>query len=128
MLISEVHHLGVRGYSKYHYLMYGKVILLWFFFAALFPNSAIASTMGKDVTENSGGGAIARVLWERGESQEATPVTSGAPSEAITWFLLFTGITASAFAGFIIARSQRRETAPADEYAIIEDIIEGVDD
>ncbi|OGZ07616.1 MAG: hypothetical protein A3D65_03725 [Candidatus Lloydbacteria bacterium RIFCSPHIGHO2_02_FULL_50_13] len=103
--------------------------------------TARALALEKDATGNGGEatnpaiqqeadhGAGAKVLWESVESQEATAAISGhALSETTTWLFLFTGIISCALAGFIIVRSPKRETVPADEYAIIEDIIESADD
>ena len=104
--------------------MSGKMIqwtlLLVLAFSA---NIVFAESFGNKTQQISSD--ITDVLWERGESQEAAAFGSrNAFSEGTTWFFLFTGISSCAIAGFIIVRSQKRETAPADLYTIVEDIIE----
>lgn len=66
-------------------------------------------------------GAAATILWER------TPDVSGGGqlfSVYMKWFFLLIGIILTALAGIIIARSRVSEDMIANEYAIIEDIIE----
>ncbi len=68
------------------------------------------------------------VLWERVSNDAAATASSGALSFGMTWFFLLLGVFSCALAGALIVRSEKRAVAPADEYAIIEDIIEGADD
>jgi PKD repeat protein len=67
----------------------------------------------------SASGAAATVLWERG----AVPAPGQFSSE-MRWFFVFMGFLLVALAGFIIVRSRVDQATIADEYAIIEDIIE----
>ncbi|MDO8521051.1 MAG: hypothetical protein Q7S52_02965 [bacterium] len=80
------------------------------------------------VADDSAHTANAKVLWENSSEQSATAYPSYRLSGGMTAFFLFTGVLSCALAGFMIVRSQKRELRPADEYAIIEDIIEGADD
>jgi LPXTG-motif cell wall-anchored protein len=59
------------------------------------------------------------VLWERG----VVPAPGQFSSE-MQWFFVFMGFLLVALAGFIIVRSRVDQATIADEYAIIEDIIE----
>ena len=62
------------------------------------------------------------ILWERGGGvHDQTRMFS----ENMKWFFGLAGILLVALAGFIIARSRDDEASIANEYAIIEDIIEG---
>jgi hypothetical protein len=61
----------------------------------------------------------ATVLWERSSAPD-----SGQFSSMMRWFFAFMGFLLVALAGFIIMRSRVDEATIADEYAIIEDIIE----
>lgn len=66
------------------------------------------------------------VLWKGNEaSAGASGFLAGRNAE---WFFLSVGVALSLLAGFIIVRSGRKEISSADEYAIVEDIIESVDD
>lgn len=67
----------------------------------------------------------ATVLWSRGS--EGATSNSDAVLFGPAWLYLSTLLLASAVAGYLLVRSTRRE-ATADEYAIVEDIIESVDD
>ncbi|MEK7118063.1 MAG: hypothetical protein AAB869_00450, partial [Patescibacteria group bacterium] len=70
--------------------------------------------------------ATKMVLWK---GNEANAVISGFLTDRnAEWFFLGIGIALSVLAGFIIVRSGRTEVSSADEYAIVDDIIEGVDD
>lgn len=73
--------------------------------------------------------ASAAALW--GNSiDELTEGGDSAPSipAGAQWFFALAGIILIALAGFIIARTKIDQATVADEYAIIEDIIEGKDD
>jgi hypothetical protein len=66
--------------------------------------------------------AAATILWERSGGVATQPRFF---SENMKWFFGLAGILLVALAGFIIARSRDDEASIANEYAIIEDIIEG---
>jgi hypothetical protein len=66
--------------------------------------------------------AAATILWERGGG---VPQRTRIFSENMKWFFGLAGILLVALAGFMIARSRDDEASIANEYAIIEDIIEG---
>lgn len=87
--------------------------------AALSFALADAQKIEKRETLPSASDTAATVLWERG----GTPV-SGQFSSEMRWFFAFMGLLLIALAGFIIVRSRVDEATIADEYAIIEDIIE----
>ncbi|HSE35502.1 MAG TPA: lamin tail domain-containing protein [Candidatus Paceibacterota bacterium] len=73
--------------------------------------------------------ASAAALWEEGI--EALPDISESPSSipiGTQWFFALAGVILIALAGFIIARTKIDQATRADEFAIIEDIIEGKDD
>lgn len=73
--------------------------------------------------------ASAAALWEEGI--EALPDISETPSSipiGTQWFFALAGVILIALAGFIIARTKIDQATRADEFAIIEDIIEGKDD
>jgi hypothetical protein len=67
----------------------------------------------------SASSTAATVLWERG----VVPAPGQFSSE-MQWFFVFMGFLLIALAGFIIVRSRVDQATIADEYAIIEDIIE----
>jgi hypothetical protein len=62
----------------------------------------------------------ATVLWERGDVSAPSLFSS-----QMRWFFVFMGFLLIVLAGFIIVRSHVDQATIADEYAIIEDIIEG---
>jgi hypothetical protein len=66
--------------------------------------------------------AAATILWER---SGGVPDHTRFFSENTKWVFGLLGILLVALAGFIIARSHDDEASIANEYAIIEDIIEG---
>ncbi len=74
--------------------------------------------------ETAKGAAVGTVLWQRkGVSPKFLTL-----SDAVQWVLVILGILSIILAAYIIARSRVDEATAADEYAIIEDIIEGKDD
>ena len=66
--------------------------------------------------------AAATILWDRGGEMQGEGQFS---SENLKWFFALAGLLLIALAGSIIARSRVDEAAISNEYAIIEDIIEG---
>lgn len=91
-------------------------------------HAALPTPSGDTVSEDkivqrammlSASDTAAAVLWERG----GIPV-SGQLSSEMKWFFIFMGLLLVALAAFIIARSRVDEATIANEYAIIEDIIE----
>lgn len=88
--------------------------------AAPTTNAVTEEKSGQRVIMQGASGTAAAVLWER----EGVPV-SGQLSSEMKWFFIFMGLLLVLLAGFIIARSRVDEATIANEYAIIEDIIEG---
>lgn len=86
------------------------------------PTSAVANE--RKITESkvlpSVTETAATVLWERDHAPESEQF-----SPAMRWFFVFMGFLLLILAVFIIARSHIDKATIADEYAIIEDIIEG---
>ena len=86
-----------------------------------------ADTVFAATPTSEGSAVVQTVLWEQ-VPEEAAAVFYGTLSLEMTWFFLLVGVLSCAIAGYLIVRSEKRETVPADEYVIIEDIIESVDD
>lgn len=74
--------------------------------------------------ETAKGAAVGTVLWQR---QGVSPQFLTLPG-SMQWLFVVLGILSIILAAYIIARSRIDEATAADEYAIIEDIIEGKDD
>ncbi len=81
----------------------------------------------KETTKPFEENATGTILWKHGE---VGPGRAGFLSGRYTeWFFVFVGIVLSIFAAFIIVHSGRKEETPtADDYRIVEDIIESADD
>jgi len=83
----------------------------------------LGSTLKQSDTASGG---TTTVLWKSETAQVGASDFFG--ERDAKWVFLFTGILLSVCAGIIIIRSAQREPAPSEEYSIVEDIIEGVDD
>lgn len=74
--------------------------------------------------ETARGAAVGTVLWQR---PGVSPQFSTLPN-SMQWLFVVLGVLSIILAAYIIARSRVDEATAADEYAIIEDIIEGKED
>lgn len=85
--------------------------------------TVLGATTAK-MEETAKGAAVGTVLWQqRGVSPQFLTL-----SGSMQWLFVILGILSVILAAYIIARSRIDEATAADEYAIIEDIIEGKDD
>lgn len=98
------------------------------------PPSGNALSVQKPLPPTGGAttatGTAAAVLWERGAAEAAVGVgpLSYDLEGGMKWSFALAGVLLIVLAGFIISRSRIDEATVADEYAIIEDIIEGEHD
>lgn len=92
----------------------------------------ILTQHARTLTEEISGATstVATVLWEKDPSVHEANVASRALviDSNSKWLLALLTIILIVFAGFLIAKSHRDDVMASDEYAIIEDIIEGGDD
>lgn len=86
------------------------------------PNRLTAREKATEDSQLMASTAAATILWERSGE---VPLQTQIFSRGMKWFYALAGILLVALAGFIIARSRDDEASIANEYAIIEDIIEG---
>ena len=73
------------------------------------------------------GSAAATVLWSREGKSPISGFGQGL-SSSMRWFFVFFGMLLLGVAGVLLLRSRIDEPSPADEYAIISDIIEEGDE
>lgn len=89
---------------------------------------AVGANSAREVNDMASTTGI--VLWEKDTAQLGAGIASRGYEidGSAKWLYVLLTIMLIVFAGFMIARSHRDEVTVADEYAIIEDIIEGRDD
>ena len=96
------------------------------------PQVAAVGSVAKKVATGTTAGASV-VLWQKGQ-KDAPEFGQGASTlgynigGGMKWVFIMLTLLLIVFAGFVISRSHVDEVTIADEYAIIEDIIEGKDD
>lgn len=92
-------------------------------FATTSSRTVLGATTTK-MEETAKGAAVGTILWQHRAVSPQFLTLSG----SMQWLFVILGVLSIILATYIIARSRVDEATPADEYAIIEDIIEDKDD
>jgi PKD repeat protein len=88
------------------------------------PSPPVKEVIGETMATGS---AAATVLWSREGKSPMSGFGQGL-SSGMRWFFVFFGMVLIGLAGVLLFRSRIDEPSPADEYAIISDIIEEGDE